>query len=110
MRCWVKSGDAMVNSALRYVLSQDVATVIPGLKSLSEVETAAKAGEQYKAINTLEEQEAISALTFGTSYCRDCGRCPPCPQNLNVRSDSAVPSALMKSMACGYGRKNSTAA
>ena len=40
-----KNTDAMVDNALRYVLSQDIATVIPGLKSIQEVETAAKTGE-----------------------------------------------------------------
>ena len=54
--CLGKDNDEMVNSALRYVLSQDVAAVIPGLKSISEVETAAKAGEQYRGL-TAEEQE-----------------------------------------------------
>ncbi len=72
----------MVNNALRYVLSQDVATVIPGLKSVSEVETAAKAGEQYTEL-TPKEKEHFS-FSLGTSYCRECGQCRPCPQNLNI--------------------------
>lgn len=73
---------AMVNSALRYVLSQDVATVIPGLKAVSEVETASKVGEQYTGL-TPKEQERFS-FNLGTSYCRDCGQCLPCPQNINI--------------------------
>ena len=77
-----QSGDAMVNNALRYVLSQDVATVIPGLKSVSEVETAARAGEQFKGL-TAEEQKRFN-FNLGASYCRDCGQCLPCPQNINV--------------------------
>jgi len=43
-----QSSGERVNSALRYVLSQDVASVIPGLKSVGEVETATRAGEQYR--------------------------------------------------------------
>ena len=39
--------DSRVSSALRYVLSQDVAAVIPGLKSINEVEMAAKDGKEY---------------------------------------------------------------
>lgn len=77
-----QNGDAMVNSALRYVLSQDVSVVIPGLKSVTEVETAAKVGKQYKGLTT-KEQEHFS-FNLGTSYCRDCGQCLPCPQNINV--------------------------
>jgi predicted aldo/keto reductase-like oxidoreductase len=47
-----KDIDAMVNRALRYVLSQDVSVVILGLRSEGEVETAAKVGEQYIVLTT----------------------------------------------------------
>jgi predicted aldo/keto reductase-like oxidoreductase len=77
-----QNGEEMVKSALRYVLSQDVAAVIPGLKSVSEVETAVKTGEQYAEL-TAEEQEHFN-FNLGASYCRDCGQCLPCPQNLNI--------------------------
>ncbi len=74
--------DTMVTSALRYVLSQDIATVIPGLKSINEVETAVKAGELYTGL-TVEEQERFN-FNLGKNYCRDCGQCLPCTQNINV--------------------------
>ena len=77
-----ENNDAMVNSALRYALSQDVASVIPGLKSIREVETAAKTAEQYEGL-TPKEQEKFS-FNLGASYCRDCGQCLPCPQNINI--------------------------
>jgi predicted aldo/keto reductase-like oxidoreductase len=77
-----QNSEAMVNSALRYVLSQDVATVIPGLKSVSEVETAATTAEQYRGL-TAQEQERFK-VNLGASYCRDCGLCLPCPQNINI--------------------------
>jgi len=72
----------MINSALRYVLSQDVATVIPRLKSVSEVETAATTAEQYRGL-TAQEQERFN-VNLGASYYRDCGLCLPCPQNINI--------------------------
>lgn len=70
-----------VRSALRYVLSQDVSVVIPGLSSLNEVEFAAKVGKEYNAL-TVEEKQRFS-FELG-DYCRDCGQCQPCPQNVNV--------------------------
>ena len=93
-----ESSEQRVNNALRYVLSQDVAAVIPGLKSISEVETAAKAGEQYIGL-TVEEQEHFS-FNFGLDYCRDCGQCMPCPENINV------PAVLrFHTLYAGYGLK-----
>jgi len=77
-----KNKDTMVSSALRYVLSQDVATVIPGLKSISEVETAAATGEEYSGL-TLEEKKRFT-LSLGKNHCRDCGQCRLCPQGINV--------------------------
>ena len=87
----------MVSSALRYVLSQDVAAVIPGLKSVGEVETAAKTGEQFSEL-TLREQKKFS-FNLG-SHCRDCGQCMPCPENINI------PAVLrFHSLHSGYGLK-----
>ncbi|HEX7482760.1 MAG TPA: aldo/keto reductase [Candidatus Bathyarchaeia archaeon] len=79
-----KNADAMVDNALRYVLSQDIATVIPGLKSIHEVETAAKTGELYSGL-TVREKNHFS-FNLGENFCRDCGQCMPCPQNINIAS------------------------
>ena len=73
---------AMVGSALRYVLAQDVSVVVPGLKTIGEVEIAAKVGEEYKGL-TREELKRFN-VPLGESCCRDCGQCLPCPQNLNI--------------------------
>ncbi len=75
------SPDEQVNSLLRFVLSQDISAVIPGLRSIGEVETAAKAGVEYKVL-TAEEQKRFSFELDGC--CRDCGECIPCPQNINI--------------------------
>jgi aryl-alcohol dehydrogenase-like predicted oxidoreductase len=41
-----RDNSSMVRSALRYVLAQDVSVVVPGLRSIEEVETAARVGEE----------------------------------------------------------------
>ena len=76
-----ESPNEQVNSLLRFVLSQDVSVVIPGLRSLAEVETTTKTGAQYKGLAP-EEQKRFS-FDLG-EYCRDCGACMPCPQNVNI--------------------------
>ncbi len=76
-----QDADSMARSALRFVLSQDVSVVIPGLKSIGEVEVAAKTGNEYNGLNA-EEQNRFT-INLG-DYCRDCGACLPCPEGIDV--------------------------
>jgi uncharacterized protein len=76
------TADEQVNNALRYVLSQDVSVVIPGLKSICEVETAAKIGQEYKGLTPEEVERFNFELTERS--CRDCGLCLPCPEKINI--------------------------
>ncbi len=76
-----KTPGGQVNGLLQYVLSQDVSAVIPGLRSISQVEAAAKAGQNYMGL-TPEEQKRFN-FELG-EYCRDCGLCMPCPGNVNI--------------------------
>ena len=76
-----KTANEQVNSALRYVLSQDISVVIPGLRSIGEVETAAKAGQQYKGITPKEHERFSFNLV---DHCRDCSQCMPCPEKINI--------------------------
>ena len=76
-----ETSDHQVTNALRYVISQDVASVIPGLRSLHEVEVAANSGEQYHGLTPNEQQHFTYNLG---NYCRDCAQCMPCPQKINI--------------------------
>jgi predicted aldo/keto reductase-like oxidoreductase len=76
-----QSNSEMVSSLLRYNLAQDISVTIPGLRSVAEVEAAAKAGENYQGL-TRQEQEQFS-FQLG-AYCRDCGLCMPCPEKVNI--------------------------
>lgn len=74
--------NARVSSALRYVLSQDIAVTIPGMRSTGEVAVAAKVGNEFKGL-TKQERDRFN-IELSENYCRDCGPCMPCPQNLNI--------------------------
>jgi predicted aldo/keto reductase-like oxidoreductase len=76
-----QDNETMVKSALSYVLAQDVSVVVPGYSSVREVEVAAKVGTDYAGLTCDEESRFFAELG---NYCRDCGECQPCPQNLNV--------------------------
>jgi predicted aldo/keto reductase-like oxidoreductase len=77
-----KDKDTMAVSALRYVLSQNIAVTIPGMRSTKEVEVAAKAGSEFKSLT--KEEATRFQVELGKEWCRDCGLCNSCPQNLNV--------------------------
>jgi len=73
---------SMVRTALRFVLAQDVSVVVTGFRSVDEVEIAVKVGEEFKGLTKSEEEKF--KVHFDKYYCRDCGLCLPCPNNLNV--------------------------
>jgi predicted aldo/keto reductase-like oxidoreductase len=77
-----KDQKTMATSALRYVLSQDITVTIPGMRAVDEVEVAAKAGSEFKSLT--KEETTRFQVDVGTDWCRDCGLCNCCPQNLNV--------------------------
>lgn len=71
----------MVSSLLRYNLSKDVASTLVGMRSIAEVETAAKVGLNYQGLTALEQKRFAFPLN---DYCRDCASCMPCPQKINI--------------------------
>ena len=74
--------NSMVHSALRFVLAQDVSVVVTGFKSVKEVEMAAQIGTDYEGL-TVDEKKRFR-VKFATHYCRDCGFCLPCPENIDI--------------------------
>jgi predicted aldo/keto reductase-like oxidoreductase len=73
--------DEMVHSLLRYNLSKDIASTVTGLRSISEVKIATKAGTNYQGLTNLEQKRFTFDL--GT-YCRDCGLCMSCSEKINI--------------------------
>ena len=75
-----QDANSMARSALRFALSQDISTVIPGLKTIEEVEVAANSGNEYT--QTTEEQQNYWVYLENT--CRDCGVCMPCSEKIDI--------------------------
>jgi len=79
-----KDGVERAERSLRFVLAHDIDTVIPGLRSMEEVDYVAKVAENYKA---LTDQEKI-AYKFGElppqPFCRECKLCMPCPDGVEI--------------------------
>ncbi len=90
---------SMVRNALRFVLAQEVSVAVTGLKSIEEVETVTRVGEDYKGLTSDEEKRF--RIQLDEKYCRDCGLCLPCPQNLDI-------AAILRfhTLSITYGLKN----
>jgi predicted aldo/keto reductase-like oxidoreductase len=97
-----ETANQQVNNALRYVLAQDVASVIPGLRSIHEVEVAANAGDTFSGL-TLEEQKHFT-FELG-QYCRDCSVCMPCPEKVNIPAVLRFQSFMEKYGLEGWAKK-----
>lgn len=75
-----QNNSEMVSSLLRYNLSKDVASTLVGVRSIVEVETAAKVGINYQGLTTLEQKR----FNFPLAHCRDCAYCMPCTEKINI--------------------------
>lgn len=74
------------NTALKYVFNNpDVDVVIPGVMSIAEVE---ENWSIYDGDLTLTREELelieIDKEELGTQFCRACGYCQPCPQEIPI--------------------------
>jgi predicted aldo/keto reductase-like oxidoreductase len=72
-------------AALRYALSREVATVIPGMRTLRELEENVAALEE-RLFPDDREMEALRRLadSLGDRFCRRCQYCLPCPEGIYI--------------------------
>lgn len=71
--------------ALRFLLGEDMTTIIPGMGSVQEVEENTALTRDFKRLTKEElailEQEAKE---LGGEFCRRCEYCKPCPEGLDI--------------------------
>lgn len=84
-------GDPVVRAALRCILSDErVATVIPGMTRVYEVEENVATAKLPLPMAASEREEAfrlVGSLRRGYRYgqlCLQCGYCQPCPQGVEI--------------------------
>ncbi len=79
-----KDGLERAERSLRFVMAHDIDTVIPGIRSVEEVDYVVKAAEAFKG---LTDDEKV-AYKFGElppePFCRGCGVCMPCPDGVEI--------------------------
>lgn len=82
------AGGAITNVelSLRYIINSNLVDVaIPGMESIDQVKENALVGKDITKL-TKEENEKIAkeVKELGNEFCRRCGYCLPCPQNINI--------------------------
>lgn len=71
--------------ALRFLLSQDISSFIPGMDTLEQVIQNVGIAEDNRALNNEELQYLDKeAQEIGNSFCRRCEYCKPCPQGIDI--------------------------
>jgi len=82
------SGGNFVQSVadnISFILQHDIAAVIPGVQHLDELRENAQAGANLRIL-TMDGFDSLMAAAeeLGQSFCRRCGYCLPCDQEIPI--------------------------
>lgn len=71
--------------AFRYAFSRNVSVVVSGINNRAMLESDLRYLADYTPMTPAEEDELfMTAPELGNYVCRQCGKCLPCPQGLNI--------------------------
>lgn len=71
--------------ALKYAFSQDVSVVVAGINNKEMLEKDLLLAEQFSPMTKDEMDELyINAPELGNYVCRQCGKCLPCPEGIDI--------------------------
>jgi predicted aldo/keto reductase-like oxidoreductase len=71
--------------AFRYAFSQPVSVVVAGMNTREMLELDLKLAEEFKPMSEAEKESLYQdAPELGNYVCRQCDKCLPCPENINI--------------------------
>lgn len=81
----VATGLIPATLALKWLLNQPIATPVPGVTTIEEIEENAQVGHEDYAL-TAKENAEVEALRERWEHrrCRICRLCMPCPEDINI--------------------------
>lgn len=97
------------NTALKFVYNNpNVDIVIPGVPVIAELEENYRVWLSDLTISD-EEKELIEKdrVELGKNYCRGCGYCQPCPQEISISFILRAEKQTLRRMGWSEGRVNS---
>jgi len=90
-----------LSTAIKFVLAHDISVTIPGVSNFEQMRTDIEIAEEFSALSEEEQQQFTkSEVILSDDYCRECGYCLPCPQEMDI------PAILRMERTCTmYGLK-----
>jgi predicted aldo/keto reductase-like oxidoreductase len=79
-----REGIERAQRSLRFVLAHDVDTVIPGFRSIEEVDRAVKVGDDFDGLTPEEKRAYKYGELPPEPFCRECEACMPCPDGVEI--------------------------
>lgn len=73
--------------ALRFLMHQDVTSIIPGMDSVEQVLQNTELVRENRELTASELEYLVEeARKIGNRFCRRCDYCKPCPQGIDIAS------------------------
>jgi len=70
---------------IRFCLNSPADSVLVGMKNVAEVEANLQTAREFRPLTELEEDELLeNASQLGSTFCRRCEYCQPCPEGINI--------------------------
>jgi len=90
-----------LSTAVKFILAHDISVTIPGISTFEQMKTDIAIAEEFSALSEEERQQFAQTETIlGDGYCRECGYCLPCPEEMDI------PAILRMERTCAvYGLK-----
>ncbi len=91
-----------VEAAFDYAFSQEVSVVVTGMNSMQMLEKDFALAEQYQPM-TKETKEKLfyEAQELGDYVCRQCGKCMPCPEGVDITGTFLLEGIIDRQMSRG---------
>lgn len=79
-----REGLERAKRSLRFVLAHEIDTVIPGLRSVEQVDYAVEVAEGFEGLSAEEEKDYSFGKLPPEPFCRECQLCKPCPDGVEI--------------------------
>jgi aryl-alcohol dehydrogenase-like predicted oxidoreductase len=71
--------------SIKYILRQENIVPIPGIEKIEQMKEIYNIAQEPAILSTTEKKQILKiSKKLGKSFCRRCGYCMPCPQNIQI--------------------------